>query len=405
VRFLFFLSLLLLVIPGVDAVGYSNPPAQREYIFEPNAEFTVPLLVSNGKRIEAELRFPSPGHPESIGTPEDDYISNYVTLLDPAPLTGSREIQFKFDLPSQMKPGVYFIDLYITDRPETQSGATVSAIATTKFRLTLRVLSPEKRVDITNFIVREAAEGVRANATVYVVSRTVQDISLLQADFEVRNDDQVVATGTSDRQNLPSGESAALFGELLTEDLAGGEYDVYVTVHYDTDFVEGGPNVLKIGTLHVDVINHTNTLLYNTTNKFLFTVANRWNRELKEVFATVSLGSQVKQTASLNIGGFGTKEYEIYFDRDADLLPGRTSANISVNFKDFNPSQGNYVQKEESFLRDLDVIAPEEKSSRNIVGVVLGVGGLFLLLALLLVFFFRRKRSDPPKELPQQFGP
>jgi hypothetical protein len=396
---LFFLILLLL--PVAHAVGFMNLPVQREYIFEPGLSFDVPISVVNNGNTHVALTTITPGHPETLGTPEDDNILSYVELEDPDPDGANRQVVMHFRLPEQLKPGFYYVDIVATDLPEGP-GATVSAVAATKLRITVRALSPEKVVEVTGIEVPPIAEGLNANTTVYFVSRTTQRIDNVYVQAQVYRGDELVADGLSPGMALESAQAGSLTVPLKTAELVGGEYRVQATVFYDGKSTQASTEVLKIGTLHVAVPEHTAELQYNTTNRFMFNISNQWNQELQDVYATVLFGPQSKKTASQNIAPFGKTQYEIYFDRQEDILPGDTQVNITVSYKDFDPRAKKYIAKEESMLVPVKVLAPpvEEGLSGAMIAMYSFMGLLALLVIVALILLFRRKSAPPASPPP-----
>lgn len=377
-RLFVFLLLLVLFAPLSTAVGYS-PPSQREFLFEPNKQFEVELGVT-GSSVGVSLNS------------EQEEILQYVRLEDPAPNSGGRTVKIIFDLPAEMDPGLYGIDIYISERPA--GGGVVSATATAKLRLRLRVLSDEKFIEIRSIRIPSIAEGLRANATIDVISRTMQPIDRIYAVVRVYEDGRIVAEDTTGVISLLSAESGTLFATLGTEHLGGGEYDVNASVHYDGKQAETGTAILKVGTLHVEVTGHTDVLIYNATNKFLLNLSNQWNRALRDVHAYVRVGDQQKKTPSQDIDPFGTTEYEVYFDRDDSIGPGQVPVNITVVFNDLNPRTGSYQAREEQFARTVDVARPVVEESSLLTNPMTYVAFAIALLVLLWVVFRGRRHEE-----------
>jgi len=382
---------------SVAAVGFGDLPGNREVIYRPGTEVRIPFYVINGEHIDVTLSTAAPQHPETIGTPEDDNIVSYAAIADPAPRTGDRIVEVVFRFPDhQLRPGTYPVDVYATDVRDI-GGATVTAVATVKFRLTVWVLSPEPLIHVTGVSAEPIAEGLRADATVWYISRTLQDLTAT-TEVRVMKGNSTLATATGDPRLLPSGKADTATLSLPTEGLAGGEYEMYATVRYG-DAAEGGPAVLKIGTLHVAIPSYTGELRYNETNRFRFNVSNQWNRELKKVYASLSLGAQEKTTASLDIPPFGQTEYEVYFDRDDGLLPGPAVMNATVTFQDYDTRQGQYVDKTESFGLPVSIVVPPAVEQPLALRDVLTWGlGIAVIALLALLFALRRRRTPPVQE-------
>jgi hypothetical protein len=395
--------LAILVISNAHAVGITNPPSQRDFVFNPGEAFNINIGVGGAERIGVYLYTRNPAHPETLGTPEDDNVLSYVRINDPAPNTSDRTVTVQFALPQILKPGDYAVDFYATELAEIEG--TVTATASTKIRFTIHVLSEEKRIEILGFSVPPIPEGMNANASITIVSRTKQNLNNVLTEVRLYRNDTVVATARSKSIALLSAQTATLNVTLDTENIRGGDYPANGTVYFDEFANDTWTETLKIGTLHVDVSDATRQFVYNTTNKFNFIVSNRWNRELQEVYATVSIGSQGKKSASLNIPAFGQTSYELYFDRDETLLPGTVTANVTVFFKDYDPPTKTYVQKQESFLLPVDIIVPlvpQKKWWEGETLVYVLAGGLLLLLLaiiiLILILIFRRPKQEAPRQ-------
>jgi hypothetical protein len=307
--------------------------------------------------------------------------------------------------PQQLKPGKYSIAVVAQDIQLEQG--TVSAIASSKIQFTLQVLSPDKRIDITETRVPPVPEGVDANVSVFVVSRTSQDIQAIFLESRVYKDGVLVTTSNSEPVSLLSKESAILLGTIDTSELVGGEYQVNATVHFDGYSNYTSTEILKIGTLHVGLEGHTTEFIFNTTNQFLFNISNKWNRELQEVYTRVDIGSQSKKSASQNIAPFRNTQYELYFDREEAILPGPVVANITVSFKDYDVASKTYVLKQESFPAQIQVVlppVPEKKwwEGDTLVYVIIGGITLIVLLILVLIIVMLLKKTVPAKTVPSQ---
>jgi len=411
----FFATLLLgilLISQAVMGVGFGNPPSNREIIFRQGTDVRVPFFVIHGEHLQVSASTLQAADPTTLGTANDDNMLQYITIDDAAPGTGPREVAVVFRFPDhEMHPGTYPIDIVATDYSSAPGGATITAVASVKLRLTVWVLSPDPVIEVLGVSATPIAEGMDANATVAYVSRTVQDLAVVASIRVVDVNGTVLVSSTAPSRMLPSGQSATENIILPTERLPGGDYDMYATLAYAGRTAEGGPGVLKIGTLHVAIPTHTTEFTYNTTNKFRFTVENQWNRALHEVYATVRSGTQEKKTASLDIPPFGTTEYEVYFDRDEQAMPGSATVNTVVTFRDYNTVTEQYEPREEPFALPITILAPsvEERPSITLTGVLLwGLGFAVLALLIALVILLRRRKEPPvaqplpPSAPPQQ---
>ncbi len=395
---LFSISLLAILLGGAfaSAVGFGNLPNNREIIFMPGGEVRVPFYVINGERLSVSASSNAAFDPATLGTPLDDNINAYVSVDDGAPLTGPRQVEVVFRFPEHMRPGTYPVDVYATDSKPTSDAATVATVATVKFRLTVWVLSPDPLIAIEGVSSEPVAEGLDANATVWFVSRTVQDLQAV-VTVEVRKDNITLARATARPIALPSGKRDSALVVLPTEELVGGEYELLATVAYaDTSAQAGG--ILKIGTLHVGIPSHSTELQFNATNQFTFNITNQWNRELKDVYATVRLNGKEKTTASLDIPPFGQTPYEIYFDRDEALAPGPAVVEVVVTFKDYDTRSGQYADKQETFSLPVTIatppIAEQPIALRDIIVWGLGIA----VLGLIIVVFVIVRRREPPQQ-------
>jgi hypothetical protein len=403
-RHLALLAIALAALPLSLAVGFANLPTgpDREILFSPGLARNVPLYVVGDGIIDVTISSPGQGDPATLGTAQDDNILEYVHIDDPFAGSGQRELSLRFALPQQLKPGVHYVDV-VAHEHSTGQQETVAALASVKLRFTVRVLTQEKLAEVVGFGIPAVAQGLEANATVAIASRTLQDIGEVQAIVRAYENGTIAAQGTTDAVALPSGKTVALFALLDTQGLAGGEYPANATVTYDGQQIWSQTIMLKVGTLHVAVPSHTESLLFNATNKFTFDVGNEWNRELRDVYATVRLGEQEKKTPSLNIPAFGRTAYDVYFDRDERISPGWYAVNVTVRFNDFDPQTQSYEGRVETFLVPVNVVQPAEERPAGTGAQALflyGLLGVLVLLLLAVLFLLLRRRPAHAQGAP-----
>ncbi len=396
-------------LPTVFAVGFSNLPSQREYTFTPGLTVNIPIYPSNAETVRVILGAPA-GDPATVGTPNDDNIANYVTLEDPQPDGPPREVIIHMKFPEQLKPGDYKINIAAQDVIIGQG--TVSAVASTRLQFTIHVLSPDKRIDILEIRALPVPEGLNANVSVFVVSRTSQDISAIFSEVRVYKNGELISTANSQPVSLSSGSPLELSTKLNTEELRGGEYQVNATVHFDGYSNYTGTEILKIGTLHVNLAEYTSQFTFNTTNQFLFNISNEWNRELRDVYTQVEIGSQSKKSASQNIAPFKKTQYELYFDREEAIKPGTINAVITVTFNDFDPASKTYIAKKESFNASIEVVVPpvpEKKWWEGDMLIYVIIGGIALILIfiliLIIVMLLKKKSPSPAVQATRPVAP
>ncbi|HIH24800.1 TPA: hypothetical protein HA251_07245 [Candidatus Woesearchaeota archaeon] len=375
-------------------------PSQREFIFSPGAQYEIPFAVVNSPTIRVSAYTSTVEEPSTVGTPEDNNVMRYVTLVDPDPDGPPRGVALRFDLPQQLRPGRY--EIYVLSSEVAPSdGGTVGSMAASRLMFTLHVLRQDKFIELTSFQALPVPQGVSANATIGVVSRTLQDISSIAAEIRLYRDGALIKSVWSTPEPLPSKESALLIANIDTDDLTGGDYDINATIHYDGNSIDSWSETLKVGTLHVRLVNHSPTLTYNTTNRLFFSIGNEWNRELRDVYAEVRIGAQTKKSPSQNIPPFGQTQYDLYIDRDESLLPGRVDVNISVTFQDYDSVGKRYVTKSESFTAPIDIILPPEPEQgwleKNMVYIGVGIVVLlFIMMVVIIVLLLRRPKERAP---------
>lgn len=399
-REILFCLIFLSFLPASLAVGFANLPSNTEVIFEPYAVHEYTLKVVNAPRIDVQFSSQTPAHPETLGTAEDDNILAYVQLDDPDPQGGPREVHLKIGLPGAMKPGIYYVDVFASEIPE-KTEATISALASMKMRITVHVLSDEKRIEVLGVSVPATQQGVDSNASVFVVSRTTQDIDSVIAHFNIYDGDALVAETRSISQRLASRQQGELKAPLGVADLPGGEYKVNGTVVFDGSAIGFPEQTLKIGTLHVSIPEHTKSLIYNETNRFSFSIANEWNRELRDVYAHVAIGTQTKKTASQHIPAFDKTGYEVYFDREAELHPGIKDVSITVTYLDFDPATQSYASKTDTIVVQITVVRPPIVETPGLpwrIVILSGAVSLIILLLLLVVLLMLRKSRKESTE-------
>src|SRR3989338_8421977 len=214
--------LAILLVPYAESVGISNYVGDL-IVYEPGKQIRLGFTIMNAERIEPYL---------------SGDLNDYVQVIDPAPMTGQRDIQVVITFPESLDPGKY--NLYVGAKEIAGEGNSVGGIAQVRTRVQILSLYPGKYpvfgVSAGNVNANQASE-----MTVSVTNYGKQRIEAAKSRIEIYNSlgDKVAELYTS---SLPveSNSQSDLKTSLDTEQyaLGPGLYTARAFLEYDGVSVE-----------------------------------------------------------------------------------------------------------------------------------------------------------------------
>jgi len=353
------LILLVLVSPLVESVSVS-PPLYR-YDFVPNQENSFNFVVDRADKIDVLLEFDKP------------YLEKYVKLIDPRPNSSARQVTVIVKLPEKLdEPGDNKIFLKAQQMASTNSGG-ISAVTAIKAPIIIMVPYPGYYFKL-QFEITPVNQGETINLLLKVHNLGTSKVQKAYAIFDVYEATTKIRSLTSDTKEILSTETGELSVFLPTEGIKPGTYNVIATFYYEAGS-QLAENTVNIGTLFVDIKDHTAQLEQGKINRFDVVIESRWNNQLQNVYSTIQLEGIEVKTPSDKLDPWEVKTQAGYIDT-TNLAFGEHDVNLTVY----------YEGKTTSKIVKVDLIpgtSPSEQEKP--AGLGLGLTPVAILIAIILI--------------------
>ncbi len=173
-----------------------------------------------------------------------------------------------------------------------------------------------------------------------------------------------------------------------TSGLAPGIYNATAYIVADGENYQVS-TLFRIGTLDMEVLNSSKSLVVGGIRKFDFFVKSNWNLDAKDVYAIVTLfkdGSQLSsaKTANYDVPRWAKQPMSAFLDL-SDVEPGEYEIQIIVYYED------KQALNKAKILLESSEPSAEEKPQSNLVIILVVVVTILTLLNLLL---FMRKKNE-----------
>ncbi|GEM_PF-3051562 len=372
------LVVFLLSVIQVSAIGIS--PSRLELPFEANThkEFTITLLNSGTKPLNASL--------ELRGD-----IADYFTVekgFFVIPPEQSKTYFVTVDFPERIKrPGNHILSFDAVQAPIQIPGAPrkgIAATVTVHSELVVFVPYPGKYAEVSLDML-DVNEGEESLATVTLVNYGLDVIRSAEAVLEVSDPSgDILTTLRSAPASILSQQEYSFEIPIATTEYPAGIFPVSAFATYDslvTDPVEG---MLRIGSLSVNITNHTSVVFTNTVSAYELYVQNLWNNKIEQLYGEIQLfrgsipvGSLLK-TPSIQISPWETVLLSTFLDATA-LEPGMYEAKVKLYF---------HEQTYEATL-------PLTVQKPFALGITHILAGIIILMVVIdiLVFLYHRRTS------------
>ena len=352
VLFLFFIALSF---PLVSASGVSPP--QYSAVFTPGAQLAFSFTF-----------FGSPGSRVALSVKGD--LAKYVSLSETS-FAGTGTVIAYLSLPDVVeRPGPHYLAVVAREITSTQGlGITGEAQGT------IVIYVPYPGVYIESSLgVADVNQGEPASFTVTHTNRGKETVNVLTS-VDILQDNKTIETLTFDMLLLAPTESKQVSKILDTTSYRPGRYTASALIHYGdkTAQVEA---VFRIGTLFVDIVNHSDGFDRDKINRFEIDIESAWNSRLTNVFANVTIpGTDISLlTPSIGLGPFERSRLTGFFDTTGiagDSFP----AKIILSY------EGATTEK-----------TVELHFKRVVNYTVVAIVAVFALVVLVLVFIILRMR-------------
>ncbi len=370
------LVLLGLLVPTAGAISLSHGQFENPILYVPGKTYTFDFTVSNYRG--------------DAGITAEGEWTDYVTFSDiTSPAPGTKKFSITIAPPEEPDtPGTHW--LYIGAAEILPPGTGVAALAAVRKSIGFKVLYPFKSLS-ASLNAPDVNVGETTHFQLAVKSETLQKLWMVRGSIEVMDGQgNVLGTVGTQRVGLNLGEQKMLTAGFDTSGLKPATYRARATVTYD-----GNETVVeddfRVGTLAVEIINHTRELPVGAISPFLIEVRSGWNDPLEAVYGQVYInGTELVRTPTRSLAAWEQANLTGYFDTTG-WTAGQVEATIIAFFG------------ENSTIKVGDITLFERKESsvdwiRSLGWMHLLIAGIVVLICLLavniLLLTSRKDRHD-----------
>ncbi len=368
---------------------------------------TIDMDYSQGMEQEIEFYVFNAEHKNmkvllSVQGDLNESVILYDSLVDFLPSESFKKFQYKFKMPELgNSPGLHRAEIIALEIPNILPGESyVSSSSKTVSELNVHVPYPGKYVDAVLNII-DAEQNGTAKLIISVADRGKADIEKVNARIDIYTLlDEKIASLETDSKPVSVGAKSDLSANWKINSSAG-DYIARFTVFYDgesrdfeTKFAVGAKNLSIEGLL-------VNNFQLGGIAKLQVLADNKWNQELKDVYANLiiydkdgQILADIKSSAE-NIPALSKKELIAYWDT-GKVEEGEYNTKLKIVYDDRTASKDLVFSVSQDSLEVFGigyVVRPNimQGSTMTMVLIILV---MILLIANLSWFVFFRRAID-----------
>jgi hypothetical protein len=287
-------------------------------------------------------------------------ITLYDVLVDYLPSEESKQFDFQIKIDNKLEPGLHTAEIVAMEIPSagvsgTYVGATVAVVS----QVYVYVPYPGKYLD-SDLNVLDGEQDTTATFIVPIINRGSVGIGEARAIIDIYTSlNEKISSVETDYRPVSPGERTELSGKWNVS-VTSGNYLAKVTLLYDgeTRIFEKqfgiGSQMLSIESILV------NNFHLGEIAKLNILVENKWNEELKDVFANLIVYNDDNQpmadikSATENIASLSKKELVAYWDT------------VGVNVGEYN---GKLIVKYGAKSADKNLLLKVGEDNLDVIGV------------------------------------
>lgn len=355
---IFFVLLILISIPSVDALGVVGKKISP-ITYQPGEVITNHYKITETER-DVDI---------SVGGFMKDYVS----------IDNLKNKEFDLIIDFTKSPpiaGEHYFTLFVGERMAGGEGIGSKVTVTKRFRV--NVYSYDKEIS-ASLNTPSVNEGSLLPYSLGMKSLTYSDIQFVRGEitFLDQNNNSIKKISTGSK-SLPSLKEISFSGELDTKGLPAGEYNTFADIIYDGKDKRVFSK-FNIGAMEISLKNFTSPVKQGFY-EFKINVQNNWAHQLKNVYAKLFIeGKEIGQTPSINLEPWQEGELKSIFN--FDLSTGEHQGKIQLFYEG------------ESKEIPLTLIVQKEESDNNLLltGIILLIS---LIAILTILIYFKRKNKQ-----------
>ena len=389
--FIFTLLVILVVLPMTLSLGIT--PGRTTINYEPGLKQEVSFSVLNNEHKNMQIMLMVQGE-----------LNKSVTLFDSMveflPSEESKQFKYEIKLSGKIKkdPGLHIAEIIALEVPKasadgTYVGATVAVVS----QVYVYVPCAGKCID-ADLNVLDSAQNSTATFIVPIINRGKVGIGEARAVIDIYTSlNEKIDTIETDYLPIEPGARTELSAKWNVN-VPAGNYLAKVTVFYDGE----SKNFEKQFAVGAESLSIESILVNNfqlgEIAKLQILVENKWNQELKSVFANLLVYNEDSQimadvkSATENIQALSKKELIAYWDT-VGVEEGEYDGKLMVRYGEKSTDKNLVLKVSEDSLDVVGVgyaIRPSGGKGVDMVTILLVLVIILLIVNLSWFVFFRR---------------
>ncbi len=399
-------SILLIVnIPQASALGISPGRTTINYEEGLQREIKFSVLNSEYKGMKVSL---------SVQGELKDYVKLSQDLVEFRTIDENKELTYTVNLPVSLKdkPGLHSAEIVaLEDLKDEGEGTHIGATVAVLTQFYVYVPCPGKCIEADLEIV-ENGEGNPADLFIPVISRGKQKIDEIHAVIEIIsvNGDKIDSIETNSA-SIDAGSRTELSGKWNST--KNGEYTAKIKVYYD-GAVHEFSKTLNIGNSTVDIARvWVNNFNLGGIAKFNILVDNKWNKELKSVFANLVVFDKGHnsiadvKSSSEDIPALSTKELIAYWDTQG-IEEGEYDGKLMIKYGQKSSDRSLVLRLSQNSLYiygvGYAVSSYGDEGGLSVISILIILVAVLLIgnIAWFTIFRLRKKSKNKKKQVNTQ---
>lgn len=385
----------------VMSVGIGQFFSQRIIPFVPNTETELKLSVFDSAHIHVAL--------------EGD-LAQYSSIVDADPDGGPRTITIRLTFPEYLEPGDH--TLYLVASETSAAEGTVGGLASVRAGIKAFALYPAKHPLLESIIANDINVNDKTEVGISTINYGEDLIDSAHGIIKIYNEENtLVATLDTDSSSVESYQTVSMTTTLdgAEYNLTPGTYRVNASLVYDgVEYPTSMESTFRVGQMNVNVVDSTNDVFVNSTNKYKLTIESDWAGTIKDVYAKISMpNGKVLKTPNVDLtsegnGRKGAAELETYWETEG-LSVGTYNADITVYYSGQTITKTVKVNVIEGTAPE--IAKPKEMNSTMLISIIIAIAVILFTGLYFLVFrkngqeSNQRSRSEPRKTDDNEIRP
>ena len=360
------LTLCILLVSGVAAIGVSPPKATIKFKPFGSGEFNAIVLNSQVFDIETSVQIYGP-------------YAEYFTATNPdVPAKGSAVSTITYDFPEDITPGNHLHKIFFSEEYFDEVRGGLAARTSAGILVYVWKAYPGRYGEL-ELRPRHVKEGEETEIQVFIYSKGTDpisgDLEVLILDVDDNLVDRIVRSDI-----MVDGDSE--WSRYLLVSSAGfqpGKYKVLGEFDYG-ESVAHAESHLIIGTKSLLILSLTDEFYKDINiNRFEVELESLWNEPLENVYASMQLGGSTGITPTIILPSFNRKSLIGYWDTDAGLDEGVHNALVTAYFEEEEPIVENF----EVYVYNQSP-QPEVEKPKKVI--YLGLTDILFILICIVIF-------------------